>query len=218
MTKRTRLSGDERRGRIVEAAIDLMALRGYDAISVGEIAEAAGCSKAVLYDHFPSKAQLAIAAVEEMGAALMQHVSTAVLAAADEPAQTQLERGIDAFFEFTEVNPEACRMVFRDPSHDPDIFEAHKRVHANSSAGVAALLATGFQGDRPADHEHRLAVYAHITTSLLAGMSLWWEDHPDVSRAEIVALVMSYTYLGLDRLSQGERLDAARQRRARSPR
>lgn len=210
MTKRTRLSGDERRGRIVEAAIHLMAQRGYDAISVGEIADAAGCSKAVVYDHFASKAQLAIAAVEAMGAALMEHVSVAVLGAANESRLVRLQRGIDAFFEFTEQNPEACRMVFRDPSHDPEVFEAHKRVHANSSAGVAALLDTGFEGERPEDYEQRLAVYAHITTSLLAGMSLWWEDHPEVTRAEVVDLVMSYTYLGLDRLSLGERLEQTR--------
>jgi AcrR family transcriptional regulator len=206
VTKRTRLTADQRRERIVAAAIDLMAQRGYDAISVGEIAEAAGCSKAVLYDHFPSKAQLAIAAVEEMGAALMEHTTTAVLNAAGESRQVRLRRGIDAFFEFTEQNREACRMVFRDPSHDPEVFAAHMRVHANSSAGVAALLDTGFAADRPADYERRLAGYAHITTSLLAGMALWWQDHPEMTREEIVDLVMSYVYLGLDRLSLGERL------------
>jgi len=209
VTKRTRLTGDERRGRIVSAAIELMAKRGYDAISVGEIADAAGCSKAVLYDHFASKAQLAIAAVEEMGAALMEHVTAAVLATAEESRQRRLQSGIDAFFEFTENHPEACRMIFRDPSHDPTVFAAHKRVHENSSAGVAALLETGFEGERRPDHEARIAVYGHITTSLLAGMAMWWQDHPDVTRAEIVELVMSYTFLGLDRVSQGEQLGPA---------
>jgi len=208
VTKRTRLSGDERRGRIVAAAIELMAKRGYDAISVGEIAEAAGCSKAVLYDHFNSKAELAVAAVEEMGAALMEHVTAAVVGAATASKQRQLEAGFDAFFEFTEQRPDACRMIFRDPGHDPDVFAAHKRVHATSSAGVAALLDTGFEGERGADYEQRLGAYAHMTTSLLAGMSLWWEDNPGVSRAEIVDMVTSYLFLGLDRISQGQRLGA----------
>ncbi len=206
MTKRTRLTGDERRGRIVGAAIELIAQRGYDAITVGEIAEAAGCSKAVLYDHFSSKAQLAIAAVEEMGTALMEHTTAAVLAAGEEPRRRRLEIGIDAFFEFTEQNRAACRMVFRDPSHDPEVFAAHRRVHASSSAGVAALLDANFDGERPPDYAPRLAAYAHMTTSLLAGMALWWQDNPAVTRPEIVDLVVSFTYLGLDRLSQGERL------------
>ncbi len=206
MTKRTRLTADERRERIVAAAIELMASRGYDAISVGEIADAAGCSKPVLYDHFASKAQLAIAAVEEMGEKLMAHITAKVMAAPDGSRQELMVLGMDAFFEFTEQNVAACRMVFRDPSHDPEVFAAHKRVHANSSAGVAALLDAKFDGERPADYAPRLAAYAHMTTSLLAGMALWWQDHPEVTRAEIVDLVVSYIWLGLDRLGQGERL------------
>lgn len=205
VTKRTRLSGDERRGRIIEAAIQLMAQRGYDAISVGEIAEAAGCSKAVLYDHFASKAQLAIAAVEQTGNELLQHVTGAVLAVAGEPRQVQLEAGFNAFFEFTEQRPEACRMVFRDPSHDADVFEAHLRVHSNSTAGVAALFATGF-GEGEAPDPQRLELYAHITTSALAGLSLWWAEHPKVPREQLVAAMMEYAFVGLDRLAEGERL------------
>jgi AcrR family transcriptional regulator len=207
VTKRTRLSGGERRERIVSAAIELMARRGYDAISVGEIAEAAGCSKAVLYDHFESKAALAIAAVEEMGTALMEHVAGAVVAAAEESRRVRLERGIDAFFEFTERNSAACRMVFRDPSHDPEVYAAHMRVRDNSSAAVAELLRTGFEGEPAPDHEEQLAVYALITTGLLAAMAVWWDDHPEVSRADIVRYVMSYAFLGLDRLARGEQLE-----------
>ena len=195
---RTRLTGDERRRRILAAAIPLLAEHGYDAVSVGEIAEAAGCSKPVLYDHFPSKAQLAIAAVEETGAALMEHVTAAVLAAAGESRRRQLERGFEAFFEFTERNPLACRMVFRDPSRDPDVLQAHVRVHRNATAGVTALFAGGLEGE---PDPRRVELFAHITTSALAALAVWWDDHPSLTRDELVAAMMDYAFVGLERLT-----------------
>ena len=46
---------EDTRRRILDQALELFAARGYDAVSVGEIAEAAGIKAPSLYNHFPSK-------------------------------------------------------------------------------------------------------------------------------------------------------------------
>src|SRR3954447_8591280 len=57
-TARERLSGPQRRERILDAAAEAFAAHGYRAASVQDIARAAGVTKPVLYDHFTSKRAL----------------------------------------------------------------------------------------------------------------------------------------------------------------
>lgn len=206
--ERSRLTAQERRARILEAAVRLIAERGYDRVSVGEIAEAAGCSKAVLYDHFRSKGELAVAAVEDTNLALLQHVAAAVDAVRDESNRVRYERGIDAFFEFVEQHPTACRTLFRDPSADPEVFDAHTRAKTVASQGVSAMLASNFDREPvTADHDLMIELFGHIITSSLGGMALWWQDHPDVPRSQLVRAMTMFGFMGLERLAAGELLD-----------
>src|SRR5256885_17006322 len=62
---RRRLSRDERRAQILDAAAGVFAERGYEATSIDEVAEAAGISKPVIYDHFDSKKDLHIALIDK---------------------------------------------------------------------------------------------------------------------------------------------------------
>ena len=51
--------------RILEKALELFALNGYDSVSVGEIAKAVGIKAPSLYNHYPSKQAIFDAIVEE---------------------------------------------------------------------------------------------------------------------------------------------------------
>jgi AcrR family transcriptional regulator len=68
--RRGRPRADERipegsRNRLLDAAVDVFARRGYERATVDEIAEAAGLSKGTVYWHFSSKAALFQALLEE---------------------------------------------------------------------------------------------------------------------------------------------------------
>src|SRR5881227_1358009 len=54
----TRLSRDARRAQLLVAARDVFAAHGYHAAAMDDIAERAGVSKPVLYQHFPGKLEL----------------------------------------------------------------------------------------------------------------------------------------------------------------
>lgn len=200
---RTRLTGPERRARIIQAAAEVIGERGFDRVSVDDIAAAAGCSKAVLYDHFASKGELAVAAVRATNLALLEHVGAAVARLGEHPRPERFARGIDAFFAFNEQHPTACRTLFRDPSADPEVFEAHKQAKRAATHAVAAMLATGVEEPRD---DRALEMFGEMMTSGLAGLALWWQDHPAVARVELVRAAMSFTYLGLERYGSGERL------------
>src|ERR671917_607378 len=130
-----RMKREQRRALIEEAASRLIAERGYDAASLEDIAAAAGVSKAVLYDHFASKAELQISLLAESGEALMQFVGERLIAA-EGPAE-RYRAAIEAFFEFVETHEFAWRMVFRDPPSDPTIVDACLEMRRNVTLGIA---------------------------------------------------------------------------------
>src|SRR5256886_15330841 len=61
----------ETRERLLRAAADVFAERGYDGTGVADIAAAAGVSKGALYAHFASKADLLVDALRTHGRHLL---------------------------------------------------------------------------------------------------------------------------------------------------
>ncbi|WP_433715253.1 TetR family transcriptional regulator [Nocardia sp. CA-084685] len=57
---------DDSRARILRAALDLFAERGYHTVSVREIAERVGLTKTAVLYHFPSKSDIVAALVEPL--------------------------------------------------------------------------------------------------------------------------------------------------------
>ncbi len=66
------------RERILEAAVDVLAQRGYSSAGVQEIVDLSGTSKGSFYFHFPSKERMVMALVERMGAKLITKVQVSI--------------------------------------------------------------------------------------------------------------------------------------------
>ena len=56
---------EDNRSRLLACALDLFTARGYDAVGVQEVADAAGLKKPTLYHYFGSKSGLLKALLEE---------------------------------------------------------------------------------------------------------------------------------------------------------
>ena len=67
----------ETRERLLRAAADVFAERGYDGTRVADIAAAAGVSNGAMYAHFPSKAELLAGALRTHGRRLLADVFAA---------------------------------------------------------------------------------------------------------------------------------------------
>ena len=65
----TRLPRSARRAQLLEAARSVFVERGYHAAGMDEIADRAGVSKPVLYQHVPGKFELYLALLDEAIAA-----------------------------------------------------------------------------------------------------------------------------------------------------
>lgn len=91
----TRLEVDERRRQLIKVGGRLFSDRSFDDISIGDIAEAAGVSKGLLYHYFPSKRDFYVATVRTAAEQLLAAVAVAE-AGSDDPARA----GIDAWLDY----------------------------------------------------------------------------------------------------------------------
>ncbi len=103
-------------------------------------------------------------------------------------------------------------MLFRDTTGDPAIEALHREVAAASRGEALPLLAREnfaqhLAGDDPLAQE----LLWEVVRSVLQGLAMWWHEHPDVARAEIVAIAMNTLWIGFERTARGERwVSAAR--------
>jgi AcrR family transcriptional regulator len=194
--RRTRLTADQRRERIVDAAIEVFAERGYEGASMRDIAAAAGISKPVLYDHFESKRELFVALMKEISGELTAN-TRAAMSGAGTPEE-RYRRAIDDFFAYVERRPSASRVLFVTPRADPDLMAAARKHQAGVTTDLAAILAAdrsllaGVRGRR-----RRLELATELVKTGINGLAEWWSERPEISRRELVEATMDVTWYGL---------------------
>ena len=183
MATRKRLTREERREVIERAATEVFAQHGYAAASIDEIAARSGVSAPVVYDHFASKEDLYRRLLERQRDDLVAFWTQRLPLPEGREA---LEGLLDAYYSYVEAHPFAYRMYFRDTTH--------RDIQRQGVTMLAALLATvpGFEdADQPT-----LEMATEVLRTGLIGLALWWQEHPGVSRAEVVRAAMRALSMG----------------------
>lgn len=115
-----RLPRPARRLQLLGAARDVFVAQGYHAAAMDEIAERAGVSKPVLYQHFPGKLELYLALLDESADELVKIVSDALSSTTDN--RQRVAATFKAFYDFVAGTTEAFRLVFEsDLSNEPAV-------------------------------------------------------------------------------------------------
>src|SRR5450755_211077 len=110
--KGNRLPRDQRRGQLLIAASDIFVDRGYHSAGMDEIAERAGVSKPVLYQHFSSKLELYLAVLQRHVENLVSGVRQALRTTTDN--RQRLRSAVQAFFDFIEQDGQGYRLIFEN--------------------------------------------------------------------------------------------------------
>jgi AcrR family transcriptional regulator len=193
MPRRRRLPADERRSLIEDAAARLFADQGYAATRLDQIASAANVTKPVLYRHFDSKKALYLALLAKHAEQLPRFVDPAV---GDTPLAERLPAILDGWFAYVQESPYAWKMIFRDTTGDEEIQAVRREVQERARLVLAELLRAQPELSIP---EPELEPTAELLRTAMAGLVLWWLDHPDVPRELLVGLVTRTTRGLLDR-------------------
>lgn len=135
----TRLPRPARRKQLLGAAREVFVAQGYHAAAMDEIAERAGVSKPVLYQHFPGKLELYLALLDESVAELLGAVSAA-LASTTDNAQ-RVPATFRAFFDYVSGAGGAFRLVFEsDLRNEPAVRARLERAISECAEMVAEFI------------------------------------------------------------------------------
>jgi AcrR family transcriptional regulator len=139
-----RLTAEQRREQLYTVALELFAQRGYRATTMDDIAEAAGVTKPLLYQHFSSKRALYLELVDSIARDLLSAIREAVLRA-DGPRQ-QVELGFAAYFRLVVSREAEFRLLYgRDHADDMELGRALRAVEDAIAEAIDPLIDAGLE-------------------------------------------------------------------------
>jgi AcrR family transcriptional regulator len=187
-----RLPRPARRRQLLGAARDVFVAQGYHAAAMDEIAERAGVSKPVLYQHFPGKLELYLALLDESVAELVRSVSDALSSTTDN--RQRVPATFRAFFDFVGGSGEAFRLVFEsDLSNEPAVRERLDRA----MNACAEMVSESIHEDAGLGEDE-----AHMLGMALVGMAQvsardWLNHSRSIPQAEAEELISRLAWRGI---------------------
>lgn len=185
------MSGRERREQLVQVSARLFAEKGFEAVTIEEIAAKAGVSKPVVYEHFGSKDGLYAVIVDREMTVLLGSITDSLTG---ERPRELLEQAATALFDYIEAREDGFRILVRDSpvaQHTGNFASLLRDV----ASQVEARLASEF------DRKGFPAKYAPMYASMLVGMvaltGQWWLDVRKPKKDEVVAHVVNLAWNGI---------------------
>src|SRR5690242_21113135 len=179
-----RLPRSARRKQLLAAAQQVFVAHGYHAAAMDDIAERAGVSKPVLYQHFPGKLELYLALLDTHCDALIERMRTAMKSSSDN--KLRVEAATSAYFDFIDHESEAFRLVFEsDLRNDPAVRARFERVERGCLEAITETIMadTGLGRERAELLAAGLCGAAEITARF------WLTNGRQVPKSEAEALV-----------------------------
>jgi AcrR family transcriptional regulator len=191
-TRTARLPRSARRKQLLAAAQDVFVAQGYHAAAMDDIAERAGVSKPVLYQHFPGKLELYLALLDVHAEELVGAVREAMATSSDN--RERVHSAMRAYFDFVDGDGEAFRLVFEsDLRNEPAVRE---RVERASMACMKAIADT-ITADTGASRDRAELLAVGLTGTAEMGARFWLHTERAVPKDEAVELLASLTWRGI---------------------
>jgi AcrR family transcriptional regulator len=167
-TAGVRLPAAERRAQLLAVACQLFARDGYRGASMEAIAEAAGVTKPVLYQHFSSKHALYNDLLSSELARLEGALEEALAQAGDNAER--LRRGFGAYLDFVAARSDAFRVLFTEAL---GVDAAFQRRVARFRRWVAIRVAAIIRAEAGLP-EPRAEALAAAIVGMAEGAATWW--------------------------------------------
>ncbi|HZR82858.1 MAG TPA: TetR/AcrR family transcriptional regulator [Candidatus Binatia bacterium] len=123
---RTRLTGPDRRRQLLAVAQQILAREGADHLSLPYLAERAGVSKPVVYDHFPTRQALVTALIREYAAYVLERIWASLEGAQADPASV-VRATTKAYFDCIEERGISLARLWASAAGDPDMEHWRQR-------------------------------------------------------------------------------------------
>ena len=187
-----RLPRHARRVQLLGAAREVFVEMGYHAAAMDDIAERAGVSKPVLYQHFPGKLELYLALLDEYGDEIVKAVKQALDSTEDN--KLRVAATMQAYFDFVDSHGGAFRLVFEsDLMNEPAVRERIDRVTQDCAELVSRLITE--DAGLPPEESMLLAVGLVGTAQIAA--RYWVSMEGSIPRDIAADLVATLSWRGI---------------------
>ena len=188
----TRMPREERRAQLLTVAREVFVAQGYHTTGMDDIAERAGVSKPVLYQHFPGKLDLYLALLDEGIAALLDTLKAAMASTTDN--RQRVRAAVASYFAFVDDPDSPYRLVFEsDLTHEPAVGD---RVEA-ADAECAQLFSRVIAADTGLSEQEARLLAAGLLGMAHVAARRWLRDPESVDRETAVDLVSSLGWRGI---------------------
>ncbi len=187
-----RMPRRERRAQLLESALEVFVAQGYHAAAMDDIAERAGVSKPVLYQHFPGKLDLYLALLDASCDTIIDNCRVALSATQDNKLRVQAT--IEAFFEYVAGETGAFRLVFEsDLTNEPAVRGHVERVTTECAEMIAVVIHddTGLPGEAS-----RLLAVSLVGMAQVSAR-FWLSEAGGISQADASGLVAGLAWRGI---------------------
>ncbi len=195
------MTGRERREQLLEVARGLFAEKGFESVSVEEIAARADVSKPVVYEHFGGKEGLYAVIVDREVQALLGAL-TGALEQRGHPKQL-VERAAMALLGYIEDSPDGFKMLVRD-SPVAQATGTFSSLIGDVATQVEGLLA--YQFTRRGLDPSVAPIYSQMLVGMVALTGQHWADVREPSKDIVAGHLVNLAWNGLSQLERRPKL------------
>lgn len=188
----SRLPRQARRAQLLEAAMDVFTSQGYHAAAMDDIADRAGVSKPVLYQHFPSKLDLYLALIDAGSAQLTTKIKEALTATRDN--RQRVSAAIEAYFSFVSDSAAAFRLLFEtDLANEAQVRDRVERTDDE----CAALLVDVIHEDTGLGNDESTVLAFGLMGMAQNSARRWLRGDEPLDRTRAVELIARMGWRGI---------------------
>jgi AcrR family transcriptional regulator len=194
------MSGKDRREQLLGVGRSLFAEKGFEATSIEEIAQRAGVSKPVVYEHFGGKEGLYAVVVDREMQSLLNRITSALTAG---HARQLVEQAALALLTYVEDETDGFRVLTRDSP-----------VVSGGGTFSSLLNDIASQVESRLTQEFKVrglptelsGMYAQMLVGMVALTGQWWLEVREPPRDEVAAHLVNLGWNGLRGLDANPRL------------
>jgi AcrR family transcriptional regulator len=187
-----RMPRNARRAQLLDSALEVFVAQGYHAAAMDDIADRAGVSKPVLYQHFPGKLELYLALLDQSCDTIIE-ASKDALAATDDNKQ-RVAATMHVFYDYVASAQGAFRLVFEsDLTNEQAVRERVDRVTVDCAEAIAQVIHedTGLP-----DEQSRLLAVSLVGMAQVSAR-FWLDTEGAIDQDQAATLVAGLAWRGI---------------------
>ncbi|MEN8903283.1 MAG: TetR/AcrR family transcriptional regulator [Candidatus Nanopelagicales bacterium] len=193
---KVRMTGQERREQLLNVGRKLFAEKGFETVTVEEIAAKADVSKPVVYEHFGGKEGLYAVVVDREMNYLLDSVTQSLMGSRSDGASARelVEQAGMALFNYIDSNPQGFSILVRDSPVTAQTG-SFASLMLDIATQVEDVLAAEFKAH--GINDKYAPMYSQMLVGMVAFTGQWWLDVRKPKKEEVVAHLVNLAWNGL---------------------